>query len=83
MAEIQYLSTFDLKYKDNFSNPYPGTSTSPCNVEFVDYCGSSPCPSPKGYGAYLNSYTCDGVTGSGGSTADYCATGEHPNLCDC
>ena len=28
-------------------------------------------------------YTCDSVTGSGGSTEDFCATGEHPHLCDC
>ena len=28
-------------------------------------------------------YTCDSVKGSGGSTSDFCATGEHPHLCDC
>ena len=29
------------------------------------------------------SYTCEGVIGSGSDPATYCATGEHPNLCDC
>ena len=43
-----------------------------------------------GIGAYdfmdtggAGEYTYDGVTGSGGSTSDYCETGEHPHLCDC
>ena len=28
-------------------------------------------------------YTCDSVKDSGGSTSDFCATGEHPHLCEC
>ena len=39
----KYLSNLNLKYRDNFSNPYPGTKNKPCNVEFVDYCGSTSC----------------------------------------
>ena len=29
------------------------------------------------------SYTCEGVIGSGSDPATYCATGEHPHLCEC